>query len=308
MANEIRRGYFGGEYVIFSPARKARPHAFRKPAEKSGFVCPFCPGNERMTPPSIKEIRDGSGWSMRLIPNKFPAVTNAMPFSQKKGFYGRMAASGMHEVIIEHPSHGWKIQDSQAAAAAVIRMYAARYSELMAEKNIKYVQIWRNYGKEGGASVSHPHSQLIALPFLPPDIKCEVVSGSCAYCRIIKSEMKSERMVMKSRGFAAFVPYAAKAPYETWIFPLKHKPTLAELSEKEVAGFADILCRVLRAIEKITGDTPYNYFIYQMPGKYHLSLRIMPVINIIAGFEKSTGIYINTLLPEDAAMEMRAAI
>ena len=113
---------------------------------------------------------------------------------------------------------------------------------------------------------------------------------------------------MKSRGFAAFVPYAAKAPYETWIFPLKHKPTLAELSEKEVAGFADILCRVLRAIEKITGDTPYNYFIYQMPGKYHLSLRIMPVINIIAGFEKSTGIYINTLLPEDAAMEMRAAI
>jgi UDPglucose--hexose-1-phosphate uridylyltransferase len=341
--NELRKDYLLNRWVVIATERSRRPTDFakQKPETAKSAVCPLCVGNEHMTPPAlmlylkengeIKKAKDPlvgerpQNWLIRGIPNLFPAFSPPrQPEDEtqimKSDNFGD--AVGHHEVLIESPNHDEDPADAELPQLELlINAYVDRLKELSAKPYVKYVSIFRNYGQEAGASLSHAHSQIIATPMIPTTIQEELKAskafydehGKCIFCDIIEREAKSPRLVFDSDDFMVLAPYASITPMEFWIIPKKHAPNILNLSPSEISAFAKTLKASLKALKELVNDPPYNYGFHlainsEAQDSYHWHLEVYPKLSIWAGFEISTGIYINTVTPETAADSLRKII
>ena len=318
---ELRKHYFLDEYCIIAEERKRRPTDLRaaEPRAGSEATCSFCPGNEGMTPfadavyTEKGVYSDGperiSGWMMRVLANVFPAlVPDPGPVSAD---WTALPGEGYHEVIVDSPRHEENPADfSEAHLGKLISVYRDRYVHYSGMNEVKYVSVYKNWGREAGASMSHSHSQLIAMSIIPPLIKRELqvissLAPSCPYCDIVAKESRSCRLIDQNEGWFLIAPFYSQAPYECWILPRRHFPSLKEMSEDEGNSLGRLLKRALGALRSVLNDPSYNCMIFQLPSCYHLNIRIQLVVSRIAGFEKGTGVYINAHAPETAAKELR---
>lgn len=329
---EIRKDIVSGSWVIIATERAKRPETFttQKPEKQNDKLdkCPFCSGHEHMTPPEVLAIRkntsipDEPGWEVRVIPNKYPALSTCEGKEcEKQGIFEFMAASGVHEVIIETPDH--EISPGKLPVEHVKKIvdsYYHRYVELEKDAGIKYIQIFRNHGQEAGASIEHPHSQIMALPVLPPSLKQEMEEArnyyfqekKCVYCKMIEEELgRGDRVIMENKDFAAFIPYAARFPFETWILPKRHQSSFSEITMDERQNLAEILHDILSRMWDYLKDPPYNYYLHTSPTDYnhipdyHWHFEIVPKLTTVAGFELGAGMFINISNPEASAEYMR---
>jgi UDPglucose--hexose-1-phosphate uridylyltransferase len=334
---QLRKNPITREWVIIATERSRRPSDFAKGEDTSSSSkpafserCPFCTGNEEMTPPEVLAFRNipdapnSPGWWVRVVSNKFPALSVEGELDRSGvGMYDYMNGVGAHEVIIETPEHNKCMATiAQRQAEEVWWACRQRMADLGQDPRFKYILVFRNHGKVAGASLEHPHSQLIALPMVPMEVKTEIKGASqyyeyhdrCIFCDMIRQELNfGKRVVVEGEHFLAFEPFAPKYPFETWVIPKKHSRSFAEDAEHLIPDFAKVVQDVLKRIGKCLGHPPYNYTLHTAPCDnekdylFHWHLEIMPRLTIAAGFEMGTGIYINVTSPEDAAAHLRAA-
>lgn len=322
------------EWVVIATERGKRPSDFKKEDHiqrpEYSEKCPFCPGNEGQTPPEVLAYRasgsaaNSPGWTTRVVSNKFPALQIEGELDREGvGMYDFMSGVGAHEVIIETPRHDLQI-GSLDAERAVDTWQAAkeRIIDLDRDERFKYVLVFRNHGKVAGASLEHPHSQLIALPMIPHQVRQEIEGARrfyqyherCIFCDMIRQEKNfGQRLIEESDSFIAFSPFAPKCPFETWVLPKNHNASFTEETRADLAAFSEMVQHTLMRISNCLQDPPYNYMLhtapYSMEGdpQFHWHLEIIPRLTIAAGFEMGTGIYINVTAPEDAASHLRSA-
>jgi len=308
---EIRKDYILERFVFIASERKKRRKEFKKHEQtKETGKCFFCPGNEETTPKEIGRIKKGNSWSIRWFPNKFPIVEKNKKLNLKqKKYFTSSPAYGMHEVIAETPDHKkqlWDLPEKQIKQ--LLDVYKNRIAELEKPKNIKYVQIFKNHGREAGTSLIHSHTQVVALPLIPSLVKQEIkaTKNKCQYCDIIKIESKSKRKCFENKDFIAIAPFASRFNYECWIFPKKHIKRLEKLNDKETKNLAEILNKVLNKLKKL--NLSYNYYVHYAPKgtNLHLHIEVTPRAAVWAGFEFSTDMIINSVSPEEAAKYYRS--
>ena len=328
---ELRRDPVIGRWVIISTERGKRPSDFGKEVETGvGKFCPFCPGNEDKTPPEILAYHDPAreknapGWWVRVVPNKFPALQIEGALNrQGEGMYDKMNGIGAHEVVIETADHSIDFPDLQDKRAEdVIWAFRDRIMDLKKDPRFEYILIFKNKGAAAGASLSHPHSQLIATPVVPKHVR-ELVNGAknyfeykerCVFCDMIKQESTTgQRIVAENDDFLAFVPFAARFPFEVWILPKVHDSDFEDAQKHEVVNLTRLLQMVLKRMREVLDNPPYNFIILNSPLResklphYHWHLEIMPKLTKVAGFEWGSGFYINPTPPEEAAKFLREA-
>lgn len=330
--SEFRCDPITGRQVIIAPQRSRRPAAAGSVSEggragSSAYEksCPFCAGNEAMTPPELlalggsSEAGDGGSWRVRVVPNRFPAVERTPKGTPAEGTVS--GGYGAHEVLIEIPEHNRQPGDFPPGQMEwVIEALHRRGRALAGDPGLRYLQFFRNYRSEAGASLEHPHSQIIALPFIPPRLRRELErsrnlyrdEGICPFCRLLEEEsVLAERTIAGNGGYSALIPYAACSPYEVWILPRRHEASFLDTKAQERAELASFLEEVLRALACSLDDPPYNYYLHTAPLRspllphYHWHLEIHPRVGINAGFEMGSGVYINEIAPEEAARFIR---
>jgi UDPglucose--hexose-1-phosphate uridylyltransferase len=341
--NELRKDYLLDRWVVIATERSRRPTDLAKPKLEAAktTVCALCVGNENMTPPAtmlyqkengeIKKSEDpltgerARNWLVRVVPNLYPAFSKPkQPGDEKQIVINEFfwAAIGHHEVIVESPNHDEHPADSELPQLElVIRAYVERLKDLSVKSYVKNVSIFRNYGLEAGASLSHVHSQIVATPMIPTTVREEQKAskafyedhGKCIFCDVIEGETKGPRLIAEDSDFVVLAPYASINPLEFWIMPKRHAPNILNLTTPEITSFAKTLKASLRALKHLVNDPPYNYGIHlsinpKAQDSYHWHLEVYPKLSIWAGFEKSTGCFINTVTPETAAESFRKAI
>jgi len=326
---ELRKDPVIGRWVIIATERKKRPSDFNVAEEScvmDAGACPFCEGNEGKTPPEIMAYRNGTpanspGWSVRVVPNKFPALAIEGGMGRVgEGMFDRMNGVGAHEVIIETPSHSCNfdiLPDHEVEA--IMRAYRDRVVDLKNDPRLKYILIFKNKGKDAGASLEHTHSQLIALPIVPKRVSEELKGAleywnfkeRCVFCDIIRQESQDgARVVAENQEFILISPYAPKSPFETWILPKRHQSCFEMIDDEQIACLAKILNLLMKKMAKALGGPPFNYMLHTAPlhkdpQHYHWHLEVMPKLSQVAGFEWGSGFYINPAPPEDAAEALR---
>lgn len=322
------------EWVVIATERGKRPSDFNKdiPEIKPTFSekCPFCPGHESQTPPEVLAYRpvdtdpNTPGWTTRVVSNKFPALQIEGDLCREGvGMYDFMNGIGAHEVIIETPRHDLQIGNLPHKMAVDAWLASKdRMLDLDRDERFKYALLFRNYGKVAGASLEHPHSQLIAMPMIPHHVRLEIEGARrfyqyherCIFCDMIRQERNfGQRIVEETDDFIVFSPFAPKYPFETWVLPKRHNASFTEESEEDIEGFSRIVQHTLMRVANCLGDPPYNYMLHSSPyamegdPQFHWHLEIIPRLTIAAGFEMGTGIFINVTSPEDAALHLREA-
>ena len=330
--SQLRKDPALDRWVIISTKDQPDPHLLRKGSANAsrGSFCPLCEGNEDKTPPEIFAIRpEGTpantpGWKVRVVPNKFPALRIEGDLEPRGvGLFDMMNGVGAHEVIIESPSHDRSIADySPEETERIITTYCERALDLRKDPRLKYVLIFKNHGARAGASLEHPHSQLIALPVVPTRVQEELEETSryhdykerCIYCDVLRQELYvRKRIVLKTKDFISLQPFAPRFPFETWILPRRHSPHFFTMEQGEKESLAVVLSQTLARLKKLLNDPSYNYIIHTSPlsfedgDQYHWHIEIMPQLTRIAGFEWGTGFFINPLRPERAAHLLKEA-
>jgi UDPglucose--hexose-1-phosphate uridylyltransferase len=327
---ELRKDPVCGRWVIISTERGKRPSDFKNTVEqRKGGFCPFCPGNESSTPPEVLVYRpypgapNSPGWTTRVVPNKFPALQIEGDLDKVgEGMYDKMNGIGAHEVIIETPNHDATLPlMSLKGVEDMLWAYRDRIMDLKKDMRFKYILIFKNHGAAAGASLEHPHSQLIALPVLPKAV-IEEMNGSrkyfndrerCIFCDMVRQELGAKtRFILENESFVGFSPYAPRFPFEVWILPKRHISHFENCRESEYGSLAKILQDLLNRMDKVLQNPPYNYFIHTAPlhddysvDFYHWHLEIMPRLTKTAGFERGTDFYINPTPPEEASKHLR---
>lgn len=329
---EIRWDIITEERVIIATERSRRPHDFKKadtpPAPTPEFVanCPFCVGNESMTPPEVDAFReagtapDTPGWCVRVVPNKFPALApDGSLQPREQGIYTLADGVGVHEVIIETPRHNETPPlASPEQWREAVAMYQRRLQALAQDERLKTVLIFRNEGKSAGASLEHPHSQLVGLTFIPPVLQRHIEGvqryrsrhGKHPFEAILEQELREGvRIVRQTERFLLYAPFASRAPYELAILPLEPIARFEQLPDETLAEFTALLQDALQRLNTVLNNPPYNYMLFTAPngyeGEFWLHLRIAPRLSIDAGFELGSGVGINITAPEDAAQYLR---
>ena len=325
---EFRQNMVSKEWVIIATERAKRPDHFlqkkevRKPPPSHQKDCPFCPGNESMTPPPVFSIERNGSWSLRVVPNKFAALQSDLTTERKhEGRFLKADGFGIAEVIIESPFHNRTIatMDLEEVKNTVLT-YRERYVALSHNGQLDLITIFRNYGEKAGTSLEHPHSQIIATPIVPPHVRnplyqsqlaCDTY-GNCIYCGMMEEERRQQvRIVKETQYFLVICPFASRSPFETRIYPKIHHSSFATVSDQELKDFAFALQDTLKRLSIGLNDPDYNYIIRSAPiedtnVKYdHWYAVIVPKLTTPAGFELGTGIYINTTLPEQCAEFLR---
>ena len=329
---ELRKDPVTGRWVIIAVERAMRPSDFKKEEEKkeSAKSSPFSEGNESKTPPEILAYRkpgtqpNKPGWWVRVIPNKFPALRIEGDLDRKGvGMYDMMNGVGAHEVIVESPNQSDSIETLPLKHVEdILWAFRDRCLDLRKDRRLRYIIVFKNKGKEAGASLSHPHSQLIAMPIIPKLAK-EELEGSrryyeykerCVYCDMIAQELEDKkRLILENEYFVVFVPFASIVPFEMWIMPKQHNSDYANIKRSEMYYLADALQRSLRMLNKSVPNVAYNFYIHSAPldnlelPYYHWHIEIVPRLTHTAGFEWGTGLYINPMPPERAAEFLREA-
>lgn len=327
---EFRRDPIIGRWVIISSERAKRPFAFVKYEREidEPETCPFCWGNEKFTPPEIVAYRptstkkDTPGWWVRVIPNKYPALrVEGEVIKSADGIYDKITGIGAHEVIIETQHHNKDLCELDTKNVEdIFRMYKDRIIDLKRDIRFEYILIFKNCGTKAGATLSHPHSQLIAMPMVPIRLKQEINGAKfyfehkerCIYCDIVNEELnRAVRIVAENDDFVAICPYASRFPFEIWVLPKRHDPMYEDIHDGEIKNMANIIQLVNKKLNIALENPPYNYLLHTSPLKdgnlqyYHWHIEIMPQLSGIGGFEWGTGFYINPIPPEEAAKFLR---
>ncbi len=339
-ANDMRKDYLLDRWVVMAAHRKKRPTDFAKPPEKKKeSACAFEAGNEHLTPPAILVylpsnegiIKESDklgechkNWLVRVIPNLYPAFMPPEEETPKKTGnedFVLERATGHHEVIVESPCH-----DEHPGVARisqlelVVESYVDRLCELASKPYVKYVSIFRNHGLEAGASLSHTHTQVIATSIIPKTVEEELKASKdrfdknqkCIFCDILEKESKGQRFIWENKDFTIFAPWASVHPFEFWVFPKKHQKSMLDLSQDEMKSLTKALRVSLGGLNTMLNNPPYNFGFHQITAAntqyYHWHLEVYPRLSIWAGFEKNTGMFINVVLPEDAAKNLQEAM
>ncbi len=330
-------------WVIIAVERGRRPSDFKEEHKQRDDLaqnpaCPFCWGNEDKTPNEIIGIRpdksgkDEPGWTLRVIPNKFPALQIEGEVTRSgKGLYDTISGVGAHEVIIETPHHSRHMGDMDLDSLTdVVTVYRDRITDLYKDKRLRYALVFKNHGKTAGASLEHPHTQLIATPITPRTIAQELDSAKehfkdkerCLFCDILDQELAlEERIVFQTTNFVAFCPFASRFPFEMRVLPKQHSHDYTMMQDHELREFAFVMKTVLLALRRSLDDPAYNFMLHtapnpvHRPGKpsywttlpfdWHWHLEIIPRLTRVAGFEWGTGFYINPTPPEVAAAYLK---
>jgi UDPglucose--hexose-1-phosphate uridylyltransferase len=321
---ELRRDPVVERWVVIATERARRPadYTAAPPVDTGTEPCPFCPGQEDRTPPEVLRVEGPEGWTVRVVPNKFPALrVEGSADATGEGIYDRMTGIGAHEVIVESPQH----RESLGAmppdrVAAVLGAYRARLRELRQDTRLAYALIFKNRGAAAGATIEHPHSQLIATPIVPEQVAEELAAAEryfgrkerCVWCDIVRQERRDGRRVVAERpGFLALAPWAPRFPFETWVLPTRHQAAFQDLDDQALAGLGEVLADLIGRYDRVLGDPPYNFALHTAPLQaddlehYHWHLEVMPKLTQVAGFEWGSGFFINATPPEDAARFLR---
>lgn len=322
--SELRQDLVSGDWVAISLLRGKRPHAFvGKPASmrQAKSQCPFEGVVEREQPLARYDYRSvKKGWSVVAIPNKFPAFVHGVcgTFVQE-GPYRMTEGVGFHEVFIFRDHKRFFPELTNEEIENIFRAYRERYRAVSEDKCVAYASVFHNHGREAGASLAHPHSQMIALPVIPPDVSRSIHGsaryfhehGTCVHCEVIQYELRAkDRIVAQNERFVMVVPFAAKIGFELRIFPKIHQSSFGMMQDEDVPMVADILKKGLTKLYKGLNDPAYNFFIHTAPdgekyAHYHWHIEIVPKTSVWAGFEIGTGIEISSISPEDAATYLR---
>jgi len=322
---ELRQNFFTKEWVIIATERAKRPEelATHRPVQEvPSFVetCPFCPGNESKTPPEV--LRTGEPWEVRVIPNKFAALSSEVqPTRGLQHLRRRIQGFGFHEVIIDSPDHSRCMALlSDEHVAKVLNTYKQRYNTLSADHRVNHITIFKNHGLDAGASLQHPHSQLIATPVIPSQVRYRLHealrhyddAGECMFCHMVEREVEEQtRVVLKNEHFVAMEEFASATPFATHIFPMRHMASFGDITEMEIMSLARMLRVLLAKIYVGLGNPDLNFTIRSGPAEYagarhfHWYVSVIPRLTRVAGFELGSGMFINTVLPEAAAEFLR---
>ena len=339
--SELRRDIVSGDWVVIATGRAKRPHDFLEqkkiPFRQSKKTCPFevlekdallCYSlNSGSSPrqsglPQRKGGTKNEQWWIEAVPNKFPAFTKGIcAVFNRIGPYEWTEGVGAHEVVVTH-DHGRPLAlMTDKEAELVIRAYQERYHVLSQDDCVQYISIFHNHGRSAGASIAHPHSQIIAIPVVPPDIARSLAGSKryfhahkkCVHCVIIAHEAKERaRIIYQNEHFVALAPYASRSAFEIRIFPKTHSAHVERMKDDERILFAHTLRISLAKLYHGLNNPDYNFFIHTAPIKdgtrwahYHWHLEIVPKTAVWAGFEIGTGIEISAISPESAAEFLR---
>ena len=329
---ELRKDPITGRWVIISTDRGKRPSDFVRESVqiKGNGFCPFCYGNESKTPPEVLvygrngSAKDTPGWSIRVVPNKFPALQIEGDLDREgEGLFDRMNGIGAHEVIIETPDHQSTLATlPDKSVEEVLWAYRDRMLDLKNDKRFRYILLFKNHGEAAGASLEHTHSQLIALPIVPKRVREEVDKSKhyfeekerCIFCDMIRQEVETaSRVISENEHFIALAPYAPRFPFETWLLPRQHSSAFENHQSPIYASLARLLRDLLRRLDGVLNRPAYNYVVHTSPigeeinEHFHWHMEMMPKLTKVAGFEWGTGFYINPTPPEEAARFLREA-
>jgi UDPglucose--hexose-1-phosphate uridylyltransferase len=330
--SEFRQEVTTGEYVIIASGRSKRPTDFKStdsstlPSfEKS---CPFCPGQEHLTPPDVIRYQnnEGNGWSMRGFVNKFPILSPEAEFEPViiNDYFVKRGGAGVHEVLVETPRHnGFVPLRSVEEIVLMLKAYRERYLARREEWRGAVMMIFKNEGVSAGASIIHPHSQLLVTPLIPPIIEAKLriakqhfqETGRSIYREVEQweSEEAKSRLVLKTKWFTVFNPYASRTPFETRIIPRSDQASFTDMSHNEIEELATILLDIMGRFYRMFKTPDFNWIIYTAPygeesrKDFIWHLQIQPRLTVLGGFEMGGGMLVNIVRPEDAASTLRGA-
>ncbi len=328
---ELRCDVASGDWVVIASGRAKRPEMFKKEERKKEEFpekdCPFCDfeniKNAVVSFENGKKVeRLTENWSAISIPNKFPAFVPSDDLDKRheNGLYQTMNAVGYHEVVITR-DHNLSLGELPVnKVREVLALYKDRYLDLKEKKHVNYISIFHNHGKEAGASIAHPHSQILTTPLIDIDLNKALEKGraysenkkNCIYCQMNEWEMeKRERIVYENDLFLAICPFASKAAFQIIISPKKHLAYFEEITEEELDLLADVFRVALSKLHSQLNDPAYNFYLHCAPsdgmdhGYYHWHWTILPKTSVWGGFELGARMEISTIKPEDAAKYLR---
>ena len=321
--SQMRLNQLTGRWVTIVAERSLRPTDFapsRAPEYSADRPCPFCPGNEEATPPELETIDDDGAWLLRVIPNKYPAFDGDDGFAVRHvGPVHVMAeGTGLHEVFVYTPEHEGSLDRlSDDEACAFMHALQRRFADHADLPNIRYTQAIVNQGREAGASIAHPHGQLLGLPFVPGEVLDEErafsrFAGGCLLCTTVEAELATgERVVFSNDDVVVLCPYWSGSPYELLIVPRRHELHLQDADDASLEAVGRALRDATGFLNRAVGDVSYNVGFHTAPhqheGEYHWHAHVWPNLVTQAGFERGTGVLINIMPPEAAAETLRNA-
>ncbi len=320
--SQLRLNPLTGRWVTIVAERAERPTDF---APRNVHVesdpdrpCPFCPGNEEASAPALESLDEGGSWKMRVIENLYPAFQGDEPFSVHHlgPVHVEAEASGIHEVFVFTPDHlGGLHALNDGEAADLMRMLQRRFNEHASAPNLRYTQAIINYGREAGASLAHPHGQLLGLPFVPGEVLEEQrgfnrFEGGCILCATVEAELvDGKRVVFANDDVVCLCPFWSGSPFEMMIVPRSHDLHLTDSNDATLAGVGIGIRDAIAHLQEAVGDVSYNVVFRTAPhhysGAFHWHANILPKLHTTAGFERGTGVLINIVPPETAAELLR---
>jgi UDPglucose--hexose-1-phosphate uridylyltransferase len=326
---ELRQNFFSKEWVIIATDRAKRPeelatHRTAPPIPAFVETCPFCPGNESKTPTEVMRLPTSATepWMVRVIPNKFAALSGEIqPKRDLQHLRRRIDGFGFHEVIIDTPDHSrYMALLPDTHVACILSAYRERYNALSVDQRVNHITIFKNHGADAGASMQHPHSQLIATPVIPSQVRHRLFEalrhyddvGECMFCHVMEREIEDQvRIVLKGEHFVAMEVFASATPFATHIFPLRHMASFGDITDIEIVDLARVLRTLLAKIYVGLENPDLNFTVRSAPAEYggarhfHWYVSVIPRLTRVAGFELGSGMFINTVLPEAAAEFLR---
>jgi UDPglucose--hexose-1-phosphate uridylyltransferase len=325
---ELRQNPITKQWVIIATERAKRPHELARKTEDAKPIpsyvetCPFCPGNERLTPPESLSLTHNGKWQVRAVPNRFAALARDGDVTRSlNGLKVAVNGIGHHEVIIETPDHSKTTALlSVSEIEMILDSYRQLYLNIAKDPRVEHITIFKNHGLGAGTSLEHPHSQLIATPIIPPDIRRRMeealrfydVQGQCIFCKVLADELAEEvRLVHQTENFVSFIPFAALTPFSLWIYPRRHMASFPEAKPEELRDLARMLRLILAKLYHGLGNPDFNYIVRTAPCEnrylryYHWYITIVPRLTRTAGFELGSGMYINPTIPETNAEFLR---
>jgi UDPglucose--hexose-1-phosphate uridylyltransferase len=318
--NKLRLNPLVGRWVTVSDERSSRPQAFAPrmlQVQVEDRPCPFCPGNEEATPPALETYGPSGQWLVRIVPNLYPAFEGheALTVENIGPVFAQAPASGIHEVLVLTPDHeaSWADLDERQAGL-VMAALRDRFEEHASTPDVRYTQAIVNHGREAGASIDHPHGQLLGVPFVPKELAEEEAGferfvGGCLMCTTLEAEVEAGHRVVFEDDLAVVVaPFWSGTPYELLAIPRSHEGHLTDAKPKDLVAMGRALQSVLARVRSLLDDVAYNLVFHAAPhrhdGQFHWHVHVLPKVTTRAGFELGTGVMINIVAPERAAAEL----
>ena len=320
--SELRLNPLTGRWVTIATERAARPGEFtptRLPVEADpNRPCPFCPGNEESTPPALETYGAEGSWLLRVVPNRYPAFSGDEPMAVTNlgPVFRQAPASGIHEVIVLSPQHEATFADLADAQVGLVMAAIRDRLEVHSRKpGVRYSQAILNHGREAGASLRHPHGQLLGIPFVPGEVAEEEAgfrrfAGSCLLCTMIEAEVDAGwRVVYEDEHALVVCPFWSGTPYEMLALPKTHEGHLTDAKPGDLVAVGRAMRDCLVKLRDRVDDLAYNLVFHTLPhhhdDEFHWHVHLLPRVASVVGFEQGTGVLINIVAPEDAAATLR---